>query len=102
MKNQKSDFSVLKEEIAQNNVLTMAELITIMEVRFQIGYIGSRMQKMYADLYRHAFVNCFCGKRAPKFVRMNFSQTDILSYFLQKYLNSAYLQPVMRFCNSNK
>ncbi len=39
MKNQKSDFSVLKEEIAQNNVLNMAELITIMEVRFQIGYI---------------------------------------------------------------
>ena len=51
MKNEKSDFSVLKEEIAQNNVLTMAELITIMEVRFQIGYVGSRMQKMYADLY---------------------------------------------------
>ena len=52
MKNQKSDFSVLKEEIAQNNVLAMAELITIMEVRFQIGYVGSRMQKMYADLYK--------------------------------------------------
>ena len=51
MKNEKSDFSVLKEEIAQNNVLAMAELITIMEVRFQIGYVGSRMQKMYADLY---------------------------------------------------
>ena len=51
MKNQKTDFSVLKEEIAQNNVLSMAELITIMEVRFQIGYVGSRMQKMYADLY---------------------------------------------------
>ena len=51
MKNQKSDFSVLKEEIAQNNVLAMAEFITIMEVRFQIGYVGSRMQKMYADLY---------------------------------------------------
>ena len=51
MKNQKTDFSVLKEEIAQNNVLAMAELITIMEVRFQIGYVGSRMQKMYADLY---------------------------------------------------
>ena len=51
MKNQKSDFSILKEEIAQNNVLSMAELITIMEVRFQIGYVGSRMQKMYADLY---------------------------------------------------
>ena len=51
MKNEKSDFSVLKEEIAQNNVLNMAELITIMEVRFQIGYVGSRMQKMYADLY---------------------------------------------------
>ena len=51
MKTQQSDFSVLKEEISQNNVLTMAEFIAIMEVRFQIGYMGGRMQKMYADLY---------------------------------------------------
>ncbi len=45
------DFSVMKEEISQNNVLDMAELIAFMELRFQIGYQGSRMQKMYADLY---------------------------------------------------
>ena len=51
MKTQQNDFSVLKEEISQNNVLTMAEFIAIMEVRFQIGYMGSRMQKMYADLF---------------------------------------------------
>ena len=41
----------MKEEISQNNVLEMAELIAFMELRFQIGYQGSRMQKMYADLY---------------------------------------------------
>lgn len=29
----------------------MAELIAFMEPRFQIGYLGSRAQKMYADLY---------------------------------------------------
>ena len=29
----------------------MAELIAFMELRFQIGYLGSRAQKMYADLY---------------------------------------------------
>ena len=29
----------------------MAELIAFMELRFQIGYQGSRMQRMYADLY---------------------------------------------------
>ena len=51
MKTQQNDFSVLKEEISQNNVLTMAEFIAIMEVRFQIGYIGARAQKMYADLF---------------------------------------------------
>ena len=45
------DFSVKKEEITQNNVLEMAELIVFMELRFQIGYQGSRMQRMYADLY---------------------------------------------------
>ncbi len=51
MKRKILDFSFMKEEIKQNNVLDMAELIAFMELRFQIGYQGSRMQKMYADLY---------------------------------------------------
>ena len=51
MKRNILDFSVLKEEISQNNVLEMAELIAFMELRYQIGYQGSRVQKMYADLY---------------------------------------------------
>ena len=51
MKNKVLDFSVMKEEISQNNVLEMAELIAFMELRFQIGYLGSRAQKMYSDLY---------------------------------------------------
>ncbi len=51
MKRKTLDFSVMKEEISQNNVLEMAELIAFMELRFQIGYQGSRAQKMYADLY---------------------------------------------------
>ena len=51
MKRKILDFSIMKEEISQNNVLEMAELIAFMELRFQIGYQGSRMQKMYADLY---------------------------------------------------
>ena len=51
MKRKVLDFSVMKEEISQNNVLEMAELIALMELRFQIGYQGSRVQKMYADLY---------------------------------------------------
>ena len=51
MKRKILDFSVMKEEISQNNVLEMAELAAFMELRFQIGYQGSRVQKMYADLY---------------------------------------------------
>ena len=51
MKRKVLDFSVMKEEISQNNVLEMAELIALMELRFQIGYQGSRVQKMYANLY---------------------------------------------------
>ena len=51
MKRKILDFSVMKEEISQNNVLEMAELIAFMELRFQIGYQGSRVQKMYAELY---------------------------------------------------
>jgi hypothetical protein len=51
MKRKILDFSVMKEEISRNNVLEMVELIVFMELRFQIGYLGSRAQKMYADLY---------------------------------------------------
>ena len=51
MKTKLLDFSVLKEEISQNNVLKMAELIDFMELRFQICYSGNRAQKMYADLF---------------------------------------------------
>ncbi len=51
MKRNILDFSVLKEEISQNNVLVIAEHIAFMELRYQIGYQGSRVQKMYADIY---------------------------------------------------
>lgn len=51
MKRNILDFSVLKEEISQNNVLVIAEHIAFMELRYQIAYQGSRVQKMYADLY---------------------------------------------------
>ena len=51
MKTKLLDFSVLKEEISQNNVLKMAALIAFMELRFQICYSGNRAQKMYADLF---------------------------------------------------
>lgn len=45
------NFSVLQEEITPDNVLTMSEHLAFLEVRYQIGFMGSRMQKMYADLY---------------------------------------------------
>ena len=48
---EKNDFSILKDEISQNNVLAMAELIAMAETRFLIGYMGSPMQKIHADLY---------------------------------------------------
>ena len=51
MEKEKNSFSILKEEISQNNVLAMAELIAMAETRFLIGYMGSNMQKMHADLY---------------------------------------------------
>ena len=51
MEKEKKSFSILKEEISQNNVLTMAELIAISETRYLIGYMGYPMQKMHADLY---------------------------------------------------
>lgn len=51
MKRKILDFSIMKEELSQNNVLEMAELIAFMELRFQIGYLGSCAQKMYADLF---------------------------------------------------
>ena len=51
MEKEKNGFNILKEEISQNNVLAMAELIAMAETRFLIGYMGSTMQKIHADLY---------------------------------------------------
>lgn len=50
MKTHISNYNVLKETISENNVLAMAEQLAMYETRFLIGYMGSRMQKMYADL----------------------------------------------------
>ena len=51
MKSELLDFNLLKEEITPDNVLAISELIALTETRFLIGYMGSRMQKLYADLY---------------------------------------------------
>ena len=44
-------FEVLKEEITAENVLEMSELIAFAQTRFLIGYMGTRMQKLYAEVY---------------------------------------------------
>jgi hypothetical protein len=51
MKAKVLDFSIQKETISPDNVLAMSEIIAFMETRYLIGYMGSRMQKLYADLY---------------------------------------------------
>ena len=51
MKSRILDFKILKEEITPDNVLAMSELIAFTETRYLIGYMGRRMQKLYADLY---------------------------------------------------
>lgn len=45
MKRKILDFSVMKEEISQDNVLKMAELIAFMELRFQIGYLWEAVRR---------------------------------------------------------
>lgn len=45
------NFSVLEEEINPNNVIAISEIIAFTQTRFLIGYMGNRMQKIYADLY---------------------------------------------------
>ena len=50
MKKHINNYDVLKEPISQHNVLAMAEQLAMYETRFLIGYMGNRMQKMYADL----------------------------------------------------
>ncbi len=48
--NQLLDFDILNEKITPDNVLAMSEIIAFMETRYLIGYMGGRMQKMFADL----------------------------------------------------
>lgn len=50
MKKHIENYDVFKEPISKNNVLAMAEQLAMYETRFLIGYMGSRMQKIYADL----------------------------------------------------
>ncbi len=50
MKKHIKNYDVFKETISENNVLTMAEQLSMYETRFLIGYMGSKMQKIYADL----------------------------------------------------
>ena len=50
MKKHIENYDVLKETLSQKNVLEMAEQLAMYEIRFLIGYMGSRMQKIYADL----------------------------------------------------
>ena len=50
MKSNILKFEVLKEEITPENVLEMSEVIVFAQTRFLIGYIGTRMQKIYADV----------------------------------------------------
>ena len=50
MKNRIKNYNILNEPISQHNVLAMAEQLAMYETRFLIGYMGSRMQKIYADL----------------------------------------------------
>ena len=45
------NYDILKEEISQSNMLAMAELLALSEIRFLVGYMGSKAQRMYADLY---------------------------------------------------
>lgn len=45
------NFSVLDEEISPDNVIAISEIVAFTQTRFLIGYIGNRMQKIYADLY---------------------------------------------------
>ena len=51
MKSQILKFDLLKEEISPENVLEMSEVIASEQTRFLIGYMGTRMQKMYAEVY---------------------------------------------------
>ncbi len=45
------NFSVLDEAISPDNVIAISEIVSFTQTRFLIGYIGNRMQKIYADLY---------------------------------------------------
>ena len=50
MKKHIENYDVFKETISEDNVLAIAEQLAMYETRFLIGYMGSRMQKIYADL----------------------------------------------------
>ncbi len=44
------NFDVIQEAISPDNVIAISEIVAFTQTRFLIGYIGNRMQKIYADL----------------------------------------------------
>ncbi len=45
------NFNILKEEINPNNVVAISEIVAFSQTRFLVGYMGNRMQNIYANLY---------------------------------------------------
>ena len=45
-------------------------------------------------LYRHAFVDCMCGQRAPELMRMHPANLRLLPQRLDPLLNRADAQPL--------
>ena len=63
MKSNILKFEVLKEEITAENVLEMSEVIAFAQTRFLIGYMGTRMQKIYAEVYNESKQKTAINKR---------------------------------------
>ena len=45
------NFDVLNEAISPDNIVAISEIVAFSQTRFLVGYMGNRMQKIYADLY---------------------------------------------------
>ena len=92
MKNRIENYNVLNEPIYQHNILAMAEQLAMYETRFLIGYMGSRMQKMYADLcvdirrkidINHTFSDSYdLGQECALFLCNHYGKrlNDVLTY----------------------
>jgi len=93
----KREFGVLKEAISPDNVLAMAELITAMEMKHLIAFVGAPMIAMRRKLYR----DILCKDQPGYVVSDSYDFVQTVALYLCEHIGE-YLTDVVKYNSKGK